>query len=123
MIGTDGIFLRGKPHPRLYGTYPKVIKSFVKEKGYISLKEAIRKMTFLPSKVFGLQNRGQIREGNYADLIVIDFDNIKDLATYDSPVQYPIGIETVIINGQVVLNANKLENNDAGKVLKPKNKL
>ncbi|HDK25495.1 MAG TPA: D-aminoacylase [Candidatus Atribacteria bacterium] len=123
MIGTDGIFLRGKPHPRLYGTYPKVIKSFVKEKGYISLKEAIRKMTFLPSKVFGLQNRGQIREGNYADLIVIDFDNIKDLATYDSPMQYPIGIDTVIINGQVVLNANKLENNNAGKVLKPKNKL
>ena len=123
MIGTDGIVLKGKPHPRLYGTYPRIIKSFVKDKGYLSLKDAIRKMTFLPAKVFGLQNRGQIREGNYADLVIIDFDSIKDLATYDFPIQYPLGIETIIINGQLVLNANKIENNNAGKILKPKNKL
>ena len=75
---------------------------------------------FLPAKVFGLQNRGQIREGNYADLVIIDFDSIKDLATYDFPKQYPLGIETIIINGQLVLNANKIENNNAGKILKPK---
>ncbi len=121
MIGTDGIFLKGKPHPRLYGTYPKVIESFVKEKAYLPLKEAIRKMTFLPSKTFGLPYRGQIMEGNYADLVIIDFNNIKSLATYSLPTQFPKGIETVIINGKVVLNENKIENNNAGKILKPKN--
>jgi N-acyl-D-aspartate/D-glutamate deacylase len=102
MVGSDGIpDLRGKPHPRLFGTFPKVLGHYVRERGILSLPEAIRRMTSLPARVFGMEQRGQIRSGNWADLLLFDAASVIDRATYDQPQSEPAGIHTVIVNGEV----------------------
>ncbi|MBT3376123.1 MAG: D-aminoacylase [Lentisphaerae bacterium] len=102
MTGSDGGSARlgvGKPHPRNYGTFPRVLARYVREKGILTLPEAIRKMTSLPARRLGLRDRGALIPGAAADVVVLDPERITDQATYDSPHQYATGIQTVIVNG------------------------
>lgn len=104
MIGSDGIpDLRGRPHPRLFGTMPRILGEYVRERKVLALEEAIRRMTSLSCDRFGLVDRGRIREGAWADLVLFDPAGIRDTATYDDPQQEPQGIVYVIVNGRVAL--------------------
>jgi N-acyl-D-aspartate/D-glutamate deacylase len=93
----------GRPHPRWYGTFPRVLGHYVREEGVLTLEEAVRKMTSYPARRLGLFDRGLIRKGMWADIVVFDPDSIIDRATFDDPHQYPAGIDHVIVNGVVVI--------------------
>jgi len=130
MFGTDSWAINsykkesGMVHPRFYGTYPKVFRKYVKEEKLFSLEEAIRKMTSFPAQRFFLMDRGIIKEGMWADIVIFNLENIKDKATYENPHQYPEGIEYVLINGEIVIEKGEYTGAMPGKVLKPlKNKI
>lgn len=110
MHASDGsvqIFGRGVPHPRNYGTFPRVIAYYVRERGIISLEDAIRKMTSLPAQTFRTKDRGMIKEGMFADITIFDYDTFEDKATFQEPHQYSQGLSYVIINGEIVVENNK----------------
>ena len=115
-VGTDGIF-GGQPHPRLYGTFPRFIHEFVNTKKILTLTEAIRKITSFPAGILGLNRRGIIKEGYWADLVIFDPDSFVDTATYDNPCRYPNGIHFVFVNGQIVVDKNGLTKDLPGHVL------
>jgi N-acyl-D-amino-acid deacylase len=120
MIASDGGIIRfgdGVPHPRSYGTFPRVISRYVREKGVLTLPDAIRKMTSLPAQMLRLNRRGLIAEGYYADVVIFDFANIRDTATYSKPHQYPEGIRYVIVNGKIAAKDGKPTGVLAGRVL------
>ena len=102
MIGSDGLPTDVHPHPRLWGTFPRVLGHYVREVGLFNLEEAVRKMTSLPTACFGLKDRGTLHAGNYADLVIFDPETISDTATFDDPIRPAQGIEQVMVNGQVV---------------------
>lgn len=109
MIGSDSLFCEGIPHPRVYGTFPKIIGDYVFKKKELKLETAIHQMTKKPADFLGIKNRGLIKPGYKADLVIFDKD-FKNLNTYCSPQQYPIGMKYVIINGIVkVANAKYLD--------------
>ncbi len=119
-IGSDGSirkFGEGKPHPRNYGTFPRFIARYVRELKLISLPEAIRKITSLPARKLGLWDRGLIRPGMKADIVVFNYYTIRDTATFEKPHSYPTGIEYVIVNGVPVVEEGKHTNAKPGKVL------
>ena len=106
MIGTDGagvapsgILSHGKPHPRHYGTYPRILGRYVREKGLLTIEEAIHKMTGFPAQRLGFQDRGLIKMGHWADIVVFDPKTIIDRATFMDPHQFSSGIHNVIVNG------------------------
>lgn len=102
MVGSDGIpDLRGMPHPRLFGTFPRVLGHYVRERRILSLPEAVRRMTSLAAETFGMRERGQLREGYWADLVLFDPRTVIDGATYDAPQTEPHGIRLVVVNGAV----------------------
>jgi len=102
MVGSDGIpDLRGRPHPRLFGTFPRILGRYVRERGILSLEEAVRRMTSLAAATFGLVNRGRIEPGYWADLVLFDADKVIDAATYDDPKLPPVGIHLVTVNGRI----------------------
>jgi N-acyl-D-aspartate/D-glutamate deacylase len=114
MIGTDagatapyGVLGQGHPHPRAYGTFPRVLGTYVREIGLLSLEEAVHRMTGLAAWRLGLSDRGLIRPGYKADLVIFDAERVADLASYDSPQAYPNGIQWVVVNGQVVLDRDE----------------
>jgi N-acyl-D-amino-acid deacylase len=100
----DGPLRRGKPHPRNFGTFPRVLGVFVREKKLLTLEEAVRKMTSLNAAKLGLRDRGVVRAGAKADLVLFDAARVIDKSTYLDPFQYPEGIDTVIVNGRIVLD-------------------
>ena len=107
MISTDGGVTRfgeGVPHPRNYGTYPRLLGHYVREEGVLSWEEAIRKATYLPAKHLGVADRGRIVPGNWADIVIFDSETIIDNATFEKPHQYPTGVDYVIVNGVTVLD-------------------
>jgi N-acyl-D-amino-acid deacylase len=125
MIGTGGsgvsptgILSHGKPHPRHYGTYPRVLGRYVREKGLLSLEEAIYKMTGFPAKSLNLENRGLLKEGYWADLVIFNPDTIIDTATFLDPHQFPTGIHHVVVNGTVVVTQGKQLDHLPGRVLR-----
>lgn len=93
----------GLPHPRSYGTFPRVLARYVREEGVLTLPEAVRKMTSWPAARMRLERRGLLREGFWADVVIFDLDRVQDRATYDEPTLFPDGIETVLVNGEVVI--------------------
>lgn len=97
----------GVPHPRNYGTFPRVISYFVEKKGILPLREAIQKMTSLPAQVFRIQKRGVIKEGMYADITIFERNSFKDTATFSQPHQYSQGLAYVIVNGEIVVKNNQ----------------
>ena len=117
MVCTDGL-LGGKPHPRVYGAFPRVLGRYVRAKKTLSVQDAVRKMTSLPAQTFRLKERGLLREGMYADVTIFDLRTIIDLGTYTNPSQFPVGIEYVIVNGRLVLENGKQFNVLPGRVLK-----
>ena len=124
MVASDGRLVApgmGHPHPRWYGTFPRVLGRYVREKEVLSLPEAIHKMTALPATAMGLTDRGLLREGMKADLVIFNPETVADKATFEKPHQYPEGIPYVIINGQVSLDNGEFQHLKAGEVLrKPK---
>jgi N-acyl-D-amino-acid deacylase len=116
IVGSDGIF-GGKPHPRLYGTYPRVLGRYVREKNALPLEQAIRKMTGAPAQLLRLKDRGLIREGYAADIVIFDPKTVADNSTYESPLQEPSGIVHVFVNGELAVNDGKYTGVTAGRVL------
>lgn len=111
-IGSDGVAVspesdKGQPHPRYYGCFPRVLGRYVRELKLLTLETAIRKMTSLPATQLGLTDRGEIRTGKAADLVVFDPTRVADRATFEAPHQYPVGIPHVIVNGQLVIHDEK----------------
>ncbi|MGY5876012.1 MAG: D-aminoacylase [Candidatus Thorarchaeota archaeon] len=125
MFGTDGIatppdYRFGIDHPRSFGTYPRILGRYVREEGVISLTDAIRKMTSYPADRLGLQDRGRIKEGSWADIVIFNPNTIMDTATYERPNEFPIGIECVIVNGEIVVEGDIQHPVFPGKVLRHK---
>jgi N-acyl-D-amino-acid deacylase len=108
----------GHPHPRAYGTFPRVLGHYVRERGVLSLEEAVRKMTSLPADRMGLRDRGRIAEGMWADLVVFDPATVIDRATFEDPHQYPNGIHLVIVNGVVVVDESEFTAARPGRALR-----
>ena len=104
MVGTDSTFVGERPAPRTYGSFPRILGQFVRDEALLSLEAAVRKMTAAPAARLGLTDRGTIRDGAYADLVVFDPQTIQSEATYDRPRQFPIGIHQVIVNGTLVVD-------------------
>jgi N-acyl-D-aspartate/D-glutamate deacylase len=107
----------GLTHPRAYGNFPRVIARYVRERGVLTLEDAIRKMTSWPATRMRLAGRGAIREGLWADVVVFDLDTIQDRATYDEPRLPPAGIDYVLVNGQVVIDHDRHTGARPGQVL------
>lgn len=108
----------GKPHPRSYGTFPRVLGHYARELGVLTLEDAVRKMTSLTASRLGLRDRGVVREGALADLVIFDPERISDVATYDDPHRYPRGIDQVIVNGAVALDHDETQPIRNGRVLR-----
>ena len=122
MTSTDGGLVpmgQGKPHPRAYGAFPRKLRLYVRERNVIDLPFAIRSMTSLPAQVFGMKDRGQIREGAAADLVVFDPAAVQDTATYQEPHQLAVGMTHIIVNGVVVRTDGRFTNALPGRVLTP----
>lgn len=124
MIGSDsslramkGPLRSGHPHPRVFGTFPRVLARYTGKGVLSSVPEAVYKMTGLPAKTLGLRDRGRIEQGAYADIVIFNPKTIKDKATYEKPFQYPEGIEYVIVNGEIVLNKGIFTRSLPGRVL------
>jgi len=125
VIGSDGWALApygtlgvAKPHPRSYGTFPRMLGRYVREEEIMTLGEAIQKMTSLTAKKFGIKWRGWVREGFYADLVIFDPDKVIDKSTWENPHQYPDGIQYVIVNGRIVIQEGEHTGLLPGKILK-----
>lgn len=119
MVGSDGIpDLSGRPHPRLFGTFPRVLGKYVREENVLTLPEAVRRMTSLSAQTFGLVDRGRIAPGYWADLVLFDPATVIDKATYDDPQQAPAGISMVLVNGQIALDKGRHTGVGSGKMLR-----
>jgi N-acyl-D-amino-acid deacylase len=114
----QGPTARGVPHPRTYGTFPRVIGRFVRQRRTLDLVEAIRRMTSLPASIFGLRDRGAIETGRFADLVLLDAQTVCDTATYEQPFSFPDGIETVYVNGRAVFDRGEFTRELPGRVLR-----
>jgi N-acyl-D-amino-acid deacylase len=101
MIGSDGLAGGSKPHPRLWGTFPRVLGHYSRDVRLFPLETAVWKMSGLTAKNFGLKDRGTIEVGKHADVVVFDAATVRDRATYDDPIQTAEGIEAVIVNGML----------------------
>jgi N-acyl-D-amino-acid deacylase len=126
MIGSDGSSLApygemgsGKPHPRSYGTFPRVLGEYAREQRVLSLAQAVHKMTGLPARRLGLRDRGVIRVGARADLVIFDSRRVADRATYEDPHRYPTGIEHVLVSGRFVIKDGEHTGSMPGRVLTP----
>ncbi len=119
MIGSDGLpTLHGKPHPRLYGTFARVLGTYAREQGVLSLAEAVHRMTGFPARKFGFADRGEVRAGAFADLVVFDPARVADVATYDAPHQPPAGIPHVFVNGTQIVKDGAHTHARPGRVLR-----
>ena len=107
----------GLPHPRAYGNFPRLIARYVRNEKVLSLEQAIRKMTSWPAARYRLAGRGLIKEGCWADVVIFDYDKIQDRATYEQPLLTPLGIDYVLVNGQVVVDQGKHTGAKPGVVL------
>jgi N-acyl-D-aspartate/D-glutamate deacylase len=120
MFASDGdipVFGQAAPHPRSYGTFARVLGVYVREQKVISLEEAIRKMSGFPAERLKIYDRGMLRPGMKADVVVFDPATVGDRATYDKPHQYSVGVHQVIVNGKFVLRDDKVTAERPGRVL------
>jgi len=117
-LATSGVTSQGKPHPRSYGTHARLLGTLVRDRRVLSLPTAIHKTTGASAAALGLADRGMLREGYWADVTVFDPSRIAELATYDDPHQYSVGVSTVVVNGEVVLDGGDHTGALPGRVLK-----
>lgn len=118
MVGSDAIPSTGKPHPRFYGTFPRVLSKYVREERVLSLQEGVRKMTSMPAQKLGLRDRGVLKEGAWADVVVFDPDRIADKATFAEPAQHPEGIHYVLVNGMIAVRKGQYIGSLSGRSLR-----
>lgn len=121
MIGSDGGIVRSRQgivHPRNYGTFPRVLREYVRQLKLMSLEEAVRKMTSLPARKFGILDRGLVAVGMRADLVLFDPETVADRATFDRPHEFPVGIKYVIVNGHVAWNGRSISRTRAGMAIR-----
>ena len=119
-IGSDGpvgIFGEGAPHPRQYGTFARVLGYYVRERGIISLEEAVKKMSSQTARRLGIHDRGLLTDGYFADIAVFDADEITDKATFENPHQYAVGMKYVLVNGEVVVENGQHTGRRPGRIL------
>ncbi|MCZ6918149.1 MAG: amidohydrolase family protein [Gemmatimonadetes bacterium] len=109
---------RGVPHPRYYGTFPRKIRKYVRDEGVLSLADAVRTMTSLPASVFGMADRGVLREGAFADVVVFDLERVADNATYSDPHQLADGLVYLFVNGRLAIDEGEFEAALHGRVLR-----
>ncbi|MEN8247373.1 MAG: amidohydrolase family protein, partial [Bacteroidota bacterium] len=112
---------RGVPHPRSYGTYPHKLRKYVLEDSLVTMEHAIRAATYLPAQMLGLSDRGQIKEGFVADLMIFDPKTIQDESTFSDPHHYSKGIKYLLINGEIVIEDDSYNDKKVGKTLRIKN--
>jgi N-acyl-D-amino-acid deacylase len=117
MIGSDGILQPGRPHPRLAGTFARILDAYVKQAKLWPLPEAVRRMTSMPAGRFGIPGRGRIAPGAAADMVVFDLDAVRERATYEQPLTPPDGIVHVIVNGVLALENGAVTGHSAGRIL------
>ncbi|MGH9518320.1 MAG: amidohydrolase family protein, partial [Terriglobales bacterium] len=117
MIGSDGLPNDPHPHPRLWGAFPRVLGRYSRDEKLFPLHEAVRKMTSLSAERFGLVQRGRIREGYFADLVLFDPLRIRDAATFDDPIRPAEGIQAVWVNGELAYTPAGATTNRAGRFL------
>jgi len=119
MVGSDGLpNPEGRPHPRLYGTFPRVLAEYGRRRRLFSLEFAIAKMSSLPCERFGLRDRGRIEVGRFADLVLFDPETVVDRATYGDPKQHPTGIDLVVVNGAIAAEGGTMTDVRAGRFLR-----
>lgn len=118
VFAPSGPLSEGSPHPRSYGTFPRVLGYYVREQGVMPLETAIHKMTGLPARKIQLQDRGVVRPGAYADLVAFDPDTIRDTATFTDPHQYPQGINLVVVNGMITVREGEMTGMLAGRPIR-----
>lgn len=118
MVGSDAIPSAGKPHPRFFGTFPRVLRKYVREDKLLTLPAAVRKMSALPAEKLGLKDRGLLRTGLAADIAVFDKQAVSDRADYRNPCQYAEGMDLVLVNGRVAVRKGAFTGETAGKVLR-----
>ena len=114
----EGVFLNSSTHPRAYGTFTRVLGKYARDEGVITLQEAIRKMTSLPAANIGIRERGQLKAGFFADIVVFDPNAVKDHATFAKPLQYATGVEHVFVNGKQVLKDGEHTGATPGRVVR-----
>lgn len=118
-LAVEGPLSEGTPHPRNYGTFPRVLGRYVREQKVLPMEEAIRKMTSVPADRIGMRQRGRIAPGAFADLVAFDPDRVADRATFEQPHQYPVGIPHVIVNGRIALRDGQTTGARSGRALRP----
>ncbi len=119
MVGSDGLpDLDGRPHPRLFGTFPRVLGKYVRQEGVLDVEQAVRRMTSLSCDVHGLADRGRLVEGAWADLVLFDPDTVIDAATYEDPKVESVGIQSVWVNGELAFDQGSHTGSRAGGVLR-----
>jgi N-acyl-D-aspartate/D-glutamate deacylase len=118
MIGSDGLPNDPRPHPRLWGTFPRVLGHYCRDEGLFSLPQAVHKMTGAPARNFGLVNRGLIREGYAADLVLFNAETVRDCATFTTPQVPAQGIEQVWVNGILSYRNGKATGDRGGRFLR-----
>ena len=120
VISDGGIheFGVGKPHPRSYGSNARVLAEFVRGRGVLTLEDAVRRMTSLPARTFDFRDRGLVREGYWADLVLMDPARVRDMATFEQPHQYSEGFDLVLVNGQAVVEEGKMTGARPGRILR-----
>jgi N-acyl-D-amino-acid deacylase len=116
--GSDGILVGDRPHPRAWGTFPRYLGQYARELGVLRLEDAVRKFTSLPAQRLGLWDRGLVRPGHAADLVVFDRDRVDEVGTYEDPRHTPTGLPYVIVNGQVVIDEGQHTGARAGRALR-----
>jgi len=120
MTASDGIYVGHLAHPRAWGTYPRLLGRYVRQEGWLTLEDAVRRMTGFPAARFGLADRGLLRPGLAADLVLFDPQTIADRATFESPRLPPLGIEQVLVNGLPVVRDGALTGRMPGRLLRPR---
>ena len=118
MIGSDGLPHDRHPHPRLWGTFPRVLGHYSRELGLLTLEDAVRRMTGLTAAQFGLTDRGEVRTGAFADLVMFDAETIADQATFEAPTLPAAGIDIVMVNGAIVREGGRPTGERPGRALR-----
>ena len=117
MVGSDSIPLGSYPHPRAYGTFPRIIGRFQRKYEMMPLEQTIQRLTDNPARRFGLTNRGRLEPNYFADIVLFDSQTVIDNSTYDDPTQFPSGIPYVIVNGEVAVNRETCTGTYSGRAI------
>ena len=117
-LSIEGRLSSGKPHPRNFGCFPRFLAHYVRERKVVSLEEGVRKMTSLPAQRLGLTSRGRLVPGYWADVTLFDADKVQDVATFQNPHAYPLGISHVIVNGVLAMHDGRFTGKTPGRVIR-----